>query len=354
MSWAKSGTQLDGKGRDAVVKQRLSWVDTARGLAIVLVVIFHTRNWVAITGVDTQFWTDFSTVMATLRMPLFFVLSGLFAAKWVTAPWRQLLHSKVLLFIWVLWVWSAIGVPIQVAAIAATGQPVGISTAVKTVIFAPIDPPFELWFIWALAVFFVLAKLTSRVPVIAQLIVAALVSAFALTVWLNTTNGLTGSLKFFFFFLAGLHLKRIVAGVANVRWELRLGMVLGWAGVSAAVFVMDLRDVPGIYFVNCLAGVVGGIALSTFLVPISVLGRLGRQTLPIYLAHTPIAILITLVILYVPGMAAGASSISPVVVPLVAGIAIVLALMLRSVSRASPLRNLYEPPSRLAALVGGK
>lgn len=333
---------------------RLAWVDTARGLAIVLVVIFHTRNWVAVTGIDTQFWDEFSTVMATLRMPLFFVLSGLFAAKWLTAPWRQLLRSKVLLFLWVLWVWSAIGVPVQVAAIAAIGQPVGISTAVKTVILAPISPPFELWFIWALAVFFVLAKLTARAPAVVQLIVAGLVSAVALTVWLNVTNGMTGSLKFYFFFIAGLYLKRVITDIANTSWTARLAMVLGWASVSAGVYLLDVRELPGVYFVNCLIGVVGGVALSTFLVRLGVLGRLGRQTLPIYLAHTPIAILLTLAILFVPGLLTGANVIAPIVVPLVAVAAIALALLLRRMSRTPPLRNLYEPPRALEALVGGK
>ncbi len=41
------------------------------------------------------------------------------------------------------------------------------------------------------------------------------------------------------------------------------------------------------YFVNCVVGVIGGLALSRFLSGLTVLGRLGRQTLPIYLAHTP-------------------------------------------------------------------
>lgn len=332
---------------------RLAWVDTGRGIAITLVVLFHTRNWIAGTGVDVGFWTDLNTVLSSMRMPFFFVLSGLFAAKWLTASWGSLLRTKVLLFGWVLVVWSVIGIIVQVTGLYVAGKPVGITSAIRDLVLTPILPLYELWFVWALGLFFVLAKLLRGVPALAQLIVAGLISAVGLTLWSTLTTGLTGSAKFFFFFLCGLYLRRFILAVAETSPWLRVGVLLAWATMSSLLYVLDLRSLPGVYFLNCAIGVLAGIALSTFVVGFRLLGRLGQQTLPIYLAHTPIVVIISILLLLVPPLLAGAAYLGPMIVPLVAVVAIAGALGLHRAASRSSMRLLYEPPPRLVRAFGG-
>lgn len=54
-----------------VKHQRIVWIDTAKGICILLVVLQHTSIYL---GVDYPFKRDF----LTFRMPLYFILSGLF------------------------------------------------------------------------------------------------------------------------------------------------------------------------------------------------------------------------------------------------------------------------------------
>lgn len=332
---------------------RLEWVDTGRGIAISLVALFHSTNWLYGTGLNFEVWTNVSIVLSSLRMPLFFTLSGLFAAKWLTASWGSLLRTKVVLFAWVLIVWSIIGMIVQVTALHVAGQPVAITSAVRDLLLVPIKPLFELWFIWALALFFVIAKATRRVPIVVQLAVTGIVSAVGLTIWLNTTTGLTGSAKFYFFFLGGLYLRSVIVSFSSARPLVRWTVLTVWAAVSVTLFVFGLRGLPAVYFLNCVLGVFAGVALSRLLSRVGLLRRLGTQTLPIYLAHTPIAILIAIVIMITPPLLVAASAISGVLPPLVAALAVAGALGVHGLAQRSWLRYLYAPPPATIRMLGG-
>jgi uncharacterized membrane protein YcfT len=337
---------------DMAPSTRLGWVDVGRGLAISLVVFFHARNWLAATGIDLSFWEDFNTILSSLRMPMFFALSGLFAGKWLLASWGSLIRTKVVLFAWVLVVWSAIGICVQLTGLYVAGEPVSLTTAAKDLLFTLVSPLYELWFVWALALFFVLVKLTQKIPVWLQLAVAGIISAVALTLWLNTTTGLTGSAKFYFFFLCGLYLRQgILMFSASAAW-LRALTIVVWFAVSLTLFLLDLRGVPVAYFVNCVLGVVAGVALSTFLIRVSLLQHLGRQTLPIYLAHTPIVILVSIAIMLAPPLLVVAEFLGPLLLPVVAALAIAAALGLHRLCAPTPFRYLYEAPPAAVRVFG--
>lgn len=66
-------------------KPRLGWVDAAKAISIVLVVLTHAQVELAFIGVSAV-WSDAAVdVFATMRMPLFFAASGLFATKWMSS-----------------------------------------------------------------------------------------------------------------------------------------------------------------------------------------------------------------------------------------------------------------------------
>lgn len=56
---------------EVVSKPRITWIDTAKGICILLVVLDHTSQ---LTQIEYPFQNDFTT----FRMPLYFILSGLF------------------------------------------------------------------------------------------------------------------------------------------------------------------------------------------------------------------------------------------------------------------------------------
>jgi uncharacterized membrane protein YcfT len=335
-------------------RSRLAWVDTGRGLAISLVALYHAGNWLGGTDLDAGPWRDISTVLSSLRMPLFFVLAGLFAPKWLEAGWRSLLRSKVLLFWWVFLVWETIGTFAFPLGLAASDKPIGVTGLIKGLLLAPVLPRFELWFIWALSLFFLVAKATRRVPPRWQLAVAGLVSAASLTVWSDSTTGWTGSAKFYFFFLLGIHGRQLLLAAARgCRPAIGAAVVLLWAVVSVSLFAFDLRGAPGLYFLDCLLGVAAGIVVSLLLTRVRWLSRIGQQTLPIYLAHTPL-ILVMAFLVSRPGVTGVLQHVEWIVPPVVAALAVTAALALYRLLRRVGAPWVYEPPSAVGRLLLGR
>lgn len=329
---------------------RHAWVDAGRGLAICLVALYHATQWLG-APVDVDGWVTANAMLATLRMPLFFVLAGLFAGKWLTASWSALWSSKLSLFVWVFLVWGAIGSVTSVVGRLIQGVPLSDFSAPRILqawLLSPFAPRFELWFIWALALFFVAAKLLRRVDPRIQLGVAAIVSAAALSGWETPNIGWSGVLKYFVFFLAGLYLKERVLALGRRRpGPLLVGAVVAWAALSVAIPLFDLRTIPGLYFVNCVLGVVAGVTIARMLVGVPRLAAIGANTLPVYLTHTPLIILTTFTLALVDRVVP-LDPIAALLPPAVALLAIVLSLVVSALASRGPLAVLYRAPRRLS------
>ncbi len=324
--------------------ERIGWVDTGRGIAILLVALFHSANWLLGAGFNIPYWREINEALSSMRMPLFFALSGLFAPKWLIRPWRDLWTVKVRLYLWVFLLWEVVGSVVFLLGQTMKGEGFGVRDAVLGLLVSPVLPRFELWFIWALSIFFVVAKLSRRVDPRWQLAVAGAVSLVALSGFTTVNVGWSGSLKYYFFFVAGLYLRAWIIRIGNAPSKLVIGAtMLLWIAVTAAVALLGLRDVFGLYFVNCVMGVVGGIAFSRALRRVRWFGAIGRITLPIYLAHTPIVILISFV-LSLPFIFNDVATVAPVLPLILALIAVVLAIGLNRLAMRSGLRYIYEPP----------
>lgn len=325
-------------------RPRIAWADTGRGIAIVLVVLYHSAQWLKSADFDVDQWLAINDVLSSLRMPLFFALSGLFAGKWLTAGWRSLWQSKIQLYLWVFLLWEIIGSASLQLGLVMQDKCCGVKDTVVGVLLSPVLPRFELWFIWALAIFFVVAKATRRVDYRIQLVITAVISAFALSGWDELNVGWSGMAKYYFFFLVGIYLR---------DWVIRLGATGGpvfiaasiaaWFFLSLGMALLDLKGIPGLYFLNCVAGLVGGVALSRTLSFVEGLGALGRKTLPVYLAHTSFILVIALV-LWLPIPHALVSVLAPILPPVVAALAIYLCLVLYRIASRGRLRYLYDVP----------
>lgn len=334
---------------------RITWVDTGRGIAIILVALFHATNWLSGIGLDESLWSTINETVATLRMPLFFTLSGLFAAKWLTASWPALATAKLALFAWMFLLWGAVGSAVQLIGLAARGDHINPLGTIKQYLLSPLEPRLELWFIWALGLFFVIAKLSRRVPAAVQLAVAAVVSALALTdwsthddgaFWADLNVGWTGMAKYYLFFMTGLLARRrIIAAVAAIT-PVRGAIVLAcWLVLSITSVVAGGRSIPGMAFVTALSGVAAGLVLAKAFSRIRLLPFLGARTLPVYVTHTPLIILMVAVLgTLVPLPAREAAHL--VLPPLLAAAAITGGVLLDTAVRGTRLRVLFTTPHR--------
>src|SRR5690625_1067236 len=232
-------------------------------------------------------------------MPMFFAVAGLFASKWLTKPWRELGRGKLALLIWVFLIWQPVVFFYQLfkqeVLEGLTWHPVAEQTL--RLVIAPLRPNGELWFLWALALFFVLGRLTSKFSAIAQVATAASISFMWMTlvepflpeeVYSAIGSGWHGLFRYYFIFIGfALFSKQVKDVVAYLRWHTSALLFGLW--LAAAVLAAHLEIHPSAsLFILSLLGVAGGIGLANLLSGLALLRYLGCQTLPIYLGHTSI------------------------------------------------------------------
>lgn len=273
----------------STARHRLGWVDAAKGMSILLVVLHHTVWYMQRSGQAPAAVVAANEALASLRMPLFFVASGLFAAAPLAASWRMVLHKRVAFFLYLFAVWTIIRFTFFATVVPPEVDPDDSANPVEFALSLLLPGP-SMWFLYALAVYAVAAKLMRPLPVWLQLGATGLLSALvgAGMVEFGDTRW-TYMSRFLFFFLLGCCARPLVERLAGLTSLLRAGAaaVLCVAAAGVAV-VFGLRAVLGVAFaLQCLA--VGfGILFAAWIARYRI-GRplvvLGRQTLPIYLIH---------------------------------------------------------------------
>ncbi len=260
-----------------------------------LVVLYHAADWFRMAGFDTRDLQQVNMALRSLRMPLFFAVSGMFAARWVAGGWGALARGKLALLLWVFWIWEAVTAVVRLL-LGMRGYAEEVwPTVVREILLAPLVPRTELWFLWTLAVFFVVARATRRLPPAVQVGAAALVAAFALTGWNVQNLAWRGVAEYLVFFLGGLHLRAFLERLATtLTWLRSLAIVVVWGAVVAVARVLELEDVPGVYLLCGAAGVLAGIVVARALSRLGPLRRLGARTLPVYVAHAAFLLLIAI------------------------------------------------------------
>src|SRR5271168_2439708 len=85
---------------------RVDWVDYAKGICIVMVVMMHSVLGVEAASGQTGFMHVLVAFAKPFRMPDFFLISGLFLSLVIGRDWRLYLDRKVVHFayFYVLWV----------------------------------------------------------------------------------------------------------------------------------------------------------------------------------------------------------------------------------------------------------
>ncbi|MDQ4116820.1 MAG: acyltransferase family protein, partial [Actinomycetota bacterium] len=327
---------------------RIEWVDAAKGMSILLVVVHHVVILLEPHGLVAGPVSALNTALASLRMPLFFLASGLFAAAPLAASWRALLHKRVAFFGYLFVLWTVLQ-SVVFLSLPADVPPPGSARSWADVAWEALLPGPAMWFLYALAVFSVVGKLVRRVPAWAQLVGSgALCAAVGAGLLTFDSFAWTFMARYLFFFLLGVHARAVVEAVA-ARSSLLL-VVAGGAlcGVAAgASVVLGLRDVFGVAFVLNVVAVTFGVLLAGYLsrfrafVPLVVLGR---HTLPVYLTNVLVVAGIVAAIRHLPLPPVAGWVGPPVLAVLVVGVTLVAAEVLR----AAGARWLFTLPPFLA------
>ncbi|WP_344147982.1 acyltransferase family protein [Nocardioides koreensis] len=327
------------------------WPDLAKGLCILLVVLHHatTKHYAGLVPAELAVvgdaWVGFSHLVKPIRMPLFFLISGLFASGALHRPWRRVVRRVAgPYYLYVVWL-LLLGVAFSVERSLPMNRTQDLGELALDLVFASTG----LWFLYALAVYFVLAKLLVRVRTTTVLAGAAAGSALALAVPPEEVNRMSVLVNFVFF-LAGSRrpdLLRASAGFDRRRLLPALGVAYA---VLAALLAATGAPRPWDLLLSAVgvpAAVLGSVALSRRPAVAGPLAWLGRRTLPVYVLHMPVLALVhhtvtTLDAETVPGLLMAVAGYPLLVTALVAA----ACLGLHAVLLRARMGFLFELPHR--------
>jgi uncharacterized membrane protein YcfT len=269
----------------AAQKQRIDWVDYAKGICIILVVMMHSTLGVEKAIGQTGLLSHFIEWARPFRMPDFFLISGLFLMRRINTPWRGYLDTKVVHFAYFYILWMTIQFGFKGPGIVS-GE--GIGAAVSQYALGFIDPFGTLWFIYLLAIFFVVTKATHRMPPFMMFTLAAMLEILPIhTGWLVIDEF---AARYVYFF-AGYWLAPMVFKAAENLWTRNIYVILAllyvWSTGHSMAMVAGVSTLPGMGLVLGFAGCAAVITAAVLLARSGLaewLRYLGANSIVVYLA----------------------------------------------------------------------
>lgn len=290
---------------------RLPWPDVAKGMSIVGVILLHVT--LAVPEAENSTLAAINTLADPLRMPLFFLVSGLFATKIFRLSFLELFTRRLWFFLVPYLVWVPVEIYLKkreyLVVHDAPMPPLG------DYLEALVLGSNMAWFLYALIAFNILLWLTRNLPVLVAMGLS-LVPVMALPLHLEY-HMIGKAVLYLPIFFLGAYLRGPVIRYAQrclqprylaatmIAYLAGLVLTVVWAHVadSSSMSVpwplpwAETIAVPELELLIRLATHVlmltAGITLSVLLAKVPVLSPLlqliGRNTLPLYLGH-PIAL----------------------------------------------------------------
>jgi fucose 4-O-acetylase-like acetyltransferase len=259
---------------------RADYLDIAKGLGIILVVIFHVRRGILEAGGhigNPAFaFADYFTYL--FHMPLFFLISGIFVQHSLRKGTVPFLREKLIHIYWPYLLWSIVSL---LAAVVLSSY-VNNSVDLQRLLLVPFLPKFHFWFLFTLMLYFILCAFVRDIRVLG--VIAVLGSLLYLQPDVQLYAG--RYVHFLIFFVAGMALSAQLQNFDSDRWwpgalaVLLLSAIAGfWFGLDDMSPIMVPAGFAGSYLVIALslrieAGRFGNL-----------FRLLGEQSLAIYLLH---------------------------------------------------------------------
>lgn len=270
---------------------REGWVDSAKGIGIVLVVIGHALGGMIDAGLFSRTgvaqWVFYA--IYTFHMPMFFFLSGFFVERRLRADRHGFLRSVLVRMLWPYLLWIAVqGTAIQWAG-GLVNRPLELGLLDYVALLW--QPAAQFWFLYVLALLSVISFLVvPRMGANALLLLAMF--AYALPKLATLPFSVHMTCTFGIAYAAGVLLGQArESGRATVSSS--VGVII--AAASAAVWmacVVALHDRGMSYWsVEALPAAVAGsvawigIAATPWLAGNRLLHLLGQRSMAIYLLH---------------------------------------------------------------------
>lgn len=263
---------------------KIAWVQCAKGLTICLVVYGHAMYGVnTAVGLNPTFFDYCNDFFNIFRMPLFFFVSGIFAARSIARPTNQFINRTVLHFVYIYIVWCVI----QYSFRMMTGSVANHEIDPYAILYIAYQPINVLWFVYVLLAFFLITRLLRPVP---YFIVLPLAGALAVTPMDTGSYSLDHFCGTYVFFLMGYYGSGMILEQAKRFRPIHAAVLVPlFSAVTLAVIYADLRQVPMIWLTCAIFGI---FAMATLCICLSelrldgVFRYMGSYSLPIFVSHT--------------------------------------------------------------------
>ncbi|WP_210528159.1 acyltransferase family protein [Rubellimicrobium arenae] len=267
--------------------KRIGWIDTAKGGSILLVVFWHAFLIARLHGPFPEALATLNLWLTHVRMPVFFLASGILSERVVQASFGQLVRKRIGPLAWLLVIWTIIGRAIN-AWIPLYPWLDGNLPRLSELLW---EPQGELWFLYALMLFAVTARITMA---FGNLWRAVFVLAFfgilaAYNEWRDEyyTYAMVSNYPFYMFGVLGAALIR-QATATYARASVIAFLCIGGFFIAHALVSSGL--VQGTAESLACAGFAVATAVGVQAVPVlrRTFDAFGRRSLPIFLGHMPV------------------------------------------------------------------
>lgn len=318
---------------------RIDWVDYAKGICIVMVVMMHSTLGVQEAAGVTGFMDYVVAFARPFRMPDFFLISGLFLARVINRDWRTYLDRKVVHFAYFYILWLLIQGAFKWPILAVNEGPEAV---VEAVLLALIEPFGTLWFIYLLPVFFVVAKLARPLPPLLVLAVAAVLEMSHLhTGWVIIDEFAARIVYFLIGWYAAEYIFHFAEKLAVRPWLALFGLLI-WALINGTAVWFEVAQWPGLSLILGLIGAGAVISVAVLLSRgdyVMPLRYAGEHSIVVYLAFfLPMAV--TRLLLLKTGIITDIGIISLIVM----SVAVMTPLVFYWLIKDTRLRFLFERP----------
>jgi len=278
---------------------RIEWIDAARGLCVIAVVLFHVGYWHFLKfehagSIAFPLWETVAIALGSVRMPLLLAVSGMLAASKIRngvgngKALSATLTNYYLYAVWLL-VYALLSIP---AAMTGATPRVG---SVGDFLLQLVAPDTTLWFVFALAVYVPLLTLCRKLPPAVVLPALAAVRMITVLTQGSDSGQWTKVPELAFFFAIGVYGKALLIRIAEVRKlvhaAVAIPLFLGLSGISLALDLNPVVD-QALFILRGLAAIVALVAVISALTRnrgIAAAGSwVGKRTLGIYVLHVPV------------------------------------------------------------------
>ena len=278
-------------------------MDLVKGSSVLLVVLFHAEIHmykVQPDGVATNIWHSLMIVIEPLRMPIFFLVSGMLAAGALSRPWnRSRRRTYGMAYLYVLWsglfftcVYLLFHQKLFEAFLSFPGELLVGSSG--------------YWYLYALLLYFVIAKAARRWPLWLVFGIAVALNLLRAPVaqWtrdyafsIDVGSSMTSIAVNLVFYLLGAYFKEVISWIsarASWFWVVSIVVVVSTYGLWR-LSVPEYSEMT--YLPISLGWIVAGVMAAQLLVkhqgPRKFGTFFGARTLPIFVVQFPLLLLLS-------------------------------------------------------------